>query len=116
MTRENPDPPIQTIVQSLDLEGLCAIQGPGAGLGIACGGSDGIQIVGEFKIEPAIDHRASPGDSSGIGDAVGDSRQVLKGTEAARVKYRFAVFSCGDDGFHDSIVGAGGTLLGRCEE
>ena len=98
------------------IEDGIGIQGPGAGLGIACGGSDGIQIVGEFKIEPAIDHRASPGDSGGIGDAVGGLGQFAKGVQAARVKCRFAAFSRGDDGFHDSIVGAGGTLLGRCEE
>ena len=77
------------------IEDGIGIQGPGAGLRIARGGSDSIQVVGEFKIEPTIDHRASPGDSGGIGDAVGGLRQFAKGAEAARVKCRFAAFSRG---------------------
>lgn len=89
------------------IEDGIGIPGPGAGLRIARGGSDGVQVVGEFKIESAINHRARPGDSGGIGDAVGDSRQFAKGVQAARVKYRFAAFSRGDDGFHDYIIRCG---------
>ena len=87
-----------------------------ASLGVAREGSEAVPVVGGFQIEPTSDYRAGPGDSRSIRGAVGDSRQICKGPESARVKYRFAAFSWGDDGFHDSIVGAGGRPIARCCE
>ena len=73
--------------------------------------------MGGFQIEPTSDHWAGPGDSAGISDVVGDSRQFAKEVETARVKYRLvAAFSCSDDCFHDYIVGAGGRLPEKCDE
>ncbi len=54
-----------------------------AGLRIARGGAGGIQVVGGFKIESTSDHRAGPGDSAGIGNAVGPWKPVSAETEAA---------------------------------
>lgn len=63
--------------------------------------------MGEFEIMPASDDKARPGDSAGVGNAVGPWKCAAGSTKAAWIKSRFAVFTRGRDNFHAYIVGPG---------